>query len=69
MIKVENISKKFIKEIKNKEQGKEAYILCKVNHITDKVLIEKLYAASAAGVKVDLVVRGNCSLVTGKYPD
>ena len=61
--------KKFItlinKEIKNKEQGKEAYILCKVNHITDKVLIEKLYAASAAGVKVDLVVRGNCSLVTG----
>lgn len=53
------------KEIKNKEQGKEAYILAKVNHITDRVLIERLYAASAAGVKVELVVRGNCSLVTG----
>lgn len=53
------------KEIKNKEQGKEAYILCKVNHITDKSLITSLYNASKAGVKVDLVVRGNCSLVTG----
>lgn len=53
------------KEIKNKEQGKEAYILCKVNHITDCALIEKVYEASTAGVQVDLVVRGNCSLVTG----
>lgn len=53
------------KEIKNKEQGKEAYILCKVNHITDCALIEKLYEASRAGVQVDLAVRGNCSLVTG----
>lgn len=53
------------KEIKNKEQGKEAYILVKVNHITDRELVEKLYDASAAGVQVDLVVRGNCSLVTG----
>ena len=53
------------KEIKNKEQGKEAYILAKVNHITDRALIEKLYEASTAGVQVELVVRGNCSLVTG----
>ena len=53
------------KEIKNKEQGKDAYILAKVNHITDRVLIGKLYEASAAGVQIDLLVRGNCSLVTG----
>ncbi len=53
------------KEIKNKEQGKEAYILAKVNHITDRTLVEKLYEASTAGVRIDLVVRGNCSLVTG----
>lgn len=53
------------KEIKNKEQGKEAYILIKVNHITDYALIEKLYEASTAGVQVELVVRGNCSIVTG----
>lgn len=52
------------KEIKNKEQGKEAYIIAKVNHITDHALVEKLYEASAAGVRIDLVVRGNCSLVT-----
>lgn len=53
------------KEIKNKEQGKVAYILAKVNHITDRALIEKLYEASTAGIQIDLVVRGNCSLVTG----
>lgn len=53
------------KEIKNKEQGKDAYILAKVNHITDRALIEKLYEASATGIQIDLIVRGNCSLVTG----
>ena len=52
-------------EIKNKRQGKKAYILAKVNHITDRILIQKLYEASTAGVQTDLVVRGNCSLVTG----
>ena len=52
-------------EIKNKEQGKEAYILAKVNHITDRELIGKLYEASTAGVRIDLLVRGNCSIVTG----
>ena len=53
------------KEIKNKQQGKEAYILAKVNHVTDRALVQKLYEASTAGVQIDLVVRGNCSLVTG----
>lgn len=53
------------KEIKNKRQGKDAYILAKVNHITDRALVEKLYEASANGVRIELVVRGNCSLVTG----
>ena len=53
------------KEIKNKKQGKDAYILAKVNHITDRMLIEKLYEASTAGIRIDLLVRGNCSLVTG----
>lgn len=52
-------------EIKNAKAGKEAYVLAKVNHITDLRLIKKLYEASAAGVRIDLLVRGNCSLVTG----
>ncbi|WP_277235529.1 RNA degradosome polyphosphate kinase [Phocaeicola salanitronis] len=51
-------------EIKNKKAGKPAYIKIKINHITDPVMVEKLYEASQAGVDIDLVVRGNCSLVT-----
>lgn len=51
-------------EIKNKKAGKPAYIKIKINHITDLVMVNKLYEASAAGVDIDLVVRGNCSLVT-----
>ena len=69
LVSPNDMRKRFIalinKEIKNKEQGKEAYILAKVNHITDRALVEKLYEASTAGVQVELVVRGNCSLVTG----
>ncbi len=52
-------------EIKNKRQGKPAYIKVKINHVTDEDIMRKLYEASAAGVEVDLLVRGNCSLVTG----
>ena len=51
-------------EIKNHNTGKPAYIRIKINHITDPVMVKKLYEASANGVKIDLVVRGNCSLVT-----
>lgn len=60
---------KFIKlindEIKNKQAGKPAYIRVKVNHITDAAIVMKLYEASANGVPIDLLVRGNCSLMTG----
>lgn len=52
-------------EIKNQNKGKPAYILGKINHITDEEIVEKLYEASACGVNVDMLVRGNCSLVTG----
>lgn len=52
-------------EIKNKQTGKPAYIRGKLNHITDRQIVYKLYEASANGVKIDLMVRGNCSLVTG----
>lgn len=52
-------------EIKNHNIGKPAYIRIKINHITDPVMVKKLYEASANGVPIDLVVRGNCSLVTG----
>ncbi|RHJ50858.1 RNA degradosome polyphosphate kinase [Bacteroides sp. AM10-21B] len=52
-------------EIKNKQAGKPAYIFAKINHITDAAMVKKLYEASANGVPVGLLVRGNCSLVTG----
>ncbi|MCR5395800.1 MAG: RNA degradosome polyphosphate kinase [Bacteroidales bacterium] len=51
-------------EIHNHNQGHPAYILCKLNHVTDEALVKKIYEAAMAGVKVDLLVRGNCSLVT-----
>lgn len=52
-------------EIKNRQLGKPAYIKVKINHITDEDIIKRLYEASAAGVQIDLLVRGNCSLITG----
>lgn len=52
-------------EIKNKKAGKPAYIHVKVNHVTDPVIVKKLYEASSQGVEINMVVRGNCSLVTG----
>ena len=51
-------------EIANAKKGLPAYILCKINHITDVKLIEKLYNAAEAGVKIKMVVRGQLSMVT-----
>ena len=52
-------------EIKNVSEGKEAWVKIKINHITDTDMVTKLYQASKAGVKIDIVIRGNCSLVPG----
>ncbi|MGM9846151.1 MAG: RNA degradosome polyphosphate kinase [Muribaculaceae bacterium] len=52
-------------EIRNAREGCEAWIKVKINHITDEMMVAKLYEASQAGVKIDLLVRGNCSLVPG----
>lgn len=53
------------REIRLAKAGQPASIRAKVNHITDRELVEKLYEASRAGVEMDFLVRGNCSLVTG----
>ncbi len=64
-----NMRKTFIhlihKEISNAKAGKPAYILLKLNNLVDREMINKLYEASAAGVKVKLMVRGICSLACG----
>jgi polyphosphate kinase len=52
-------------EIKNAKAKKPALIQLKLNSLTDEELIKKLYAASHAGVKIQLIIRGICSLVPG----
>ncbi len=51
------------REIENAKAGKKAYILVKVNSLEDEKMIDKLYEASNAGVKIELIVRGICRLV------
>ncbi len=53
-------------EIKNAQHGKQAYIILKLNNLVDEELILKLYEASQAGVKIQLIIRGICSLIAGK---
>ena len=69
LVSPNEMKQKFIRlindEIKNKQAGKPAYIRVKINHITDVDMVKKLYEASACGVDIDLLVRGNCSLMTG----
>ncbi len=52
-------------EIKQAKKGKEARIILKLNNLVDDKMIKKLYEASSAGVKVNLIIRGMCSLMPG----
>ncbi|MGR5237612.1 polyphosphate kinase 1 [Vibrio alfacsensis] len=52
-------------EIANAKAGKRAALTIKVNNLVDKGLINKLYGASNAGVKINMIIRGMCSLVPG----
>ncbi len=64
-----NLIKRFDKlierEIKNAKKGRPAFIIIKLNNLQERAMIEKLYAASRAGVKVQLLVRSICSLAPG----
>jgi polyphosphate kinase len=53
------------REIENHEQGRPARIVCKMNQLEDPEICSMLSRASNAGVPVDLVVRGLCSLAPG----
>jgi len=64
-----NLQQRFLqlidREITNAEQGLPARIRIKLNNLEEKILISKLYDASAAGVKIDLLVRSVCCLIPG----
>lgn len=61
---------KFVKlidrEIENAKAGKNAFMKLKMNSLSDFSMIDKLYEASNAGVKIQLIVRGICSLIPNK---
>jgi polyphosphate kinase len=52
-------------EIKNAKKGKEAWVIIKLNNLVDETIVRKLYKASQAGVKINLIIRGICVLVPG----
>ncbi len=64
-----NMRKTFIKLIDNEialaKEGKKARIILKMNSLEDKKMIQKLYDASNAGVKINLIIRGICCLIPG----
>jgi polyphosphate kinase len=53
------------KESEHARSGRQARIIAKVNSLIDPAMIEELYLASQAGVQIDLIVRGMCSLRAG----
>ncbi len=64
-----NLHQRFLalidREITNARKGIESGIIIKLNNLEEEKLIKKLYKASAAGVKVDLIIRGICCLIPG----
>ncbi|WAG27125.1 polyphosphate kinase 1 [Vibrio alginolyticus] len=52
-------------EIANAKLGKKAALTIKVNNLVDKGIVNKLYGASTSGVKINMIIRGMCSLVPG----
>src|SRR6267143_874086 len=50
------------REIEHQRAGRPAHIMAKINRLADTQIVEKFYDASAAGVKIELIVRGICML-------
>jgi polyphosphate kinase len=61
----EGLAFRIQREIENKQAGKPAKIRFKMNSLVDEQIIDELYRASMAGVKIDVLVRGMCALKPG----
>ncbi len=62
---IRRFSKMIDREIKNAKEGLPAHIIIKVNNLQEREMVEKLYEASKAGVKVELIVRSICCVAPG----
>ncbi|HEY4107615.1 polyphosphate kinase 1 [Puia sp.] len=64
-----NLQERFLalidREITHARKGRQASIIIKMNNLEEKILIEKLYEASNAGVRIQLLIRGICCCVPG----
>ena len=63
---VDEFKAKIDREIENAKKGKKGEITIKLNNIDDPAMIDKLYEASSAGVRINFIIRGICRLVPSK---
>ena len=61
-----NLIKCIDREIENAKNGKKAEIFMKINSLSDKIMVKKLYEAAEKGVKIYIICRGVCSIVPRK---
>ncbi|MGL1888428.1 MAG: polyphosphate kinase 1 [Reichenbachiella sp.] len=62
---IEGYSGLIDREVENVKQGKKGHIIIKLNNLEERGMIDKLYEASRAGVKIEMIVRSICCLIPG----
>ncbi|UXP33456.1 polyphosphate kinase 1 [Reichenbachiella agarivorans] len=62
---IDGFTKLIDREIENVKNGKKGHIIIKLNNLEEKGMIDKLYNASRAGVKIEMIIRSICCLVPG----
>lgn len=66
LVAPDNLRRELIERIRAEAQhGANGHIIAKMNSLVDPKMIQELYAASQAGVRIELIVRGSCALIPG----